>query len=77
MESTPDKLTCGLAFALAVCRGALTDVAAGQPPTPEAAQKILDGTSLQNIVDSLGCNPDDLDWQAELSEEEMAKIRNG
>ena len=63
-----DKLFCAVSFALAICRGALTDALQGEPLNQERVKKILDGTSADNIAKAVGVSPFVVDWRNELSQ---------
>ena len=69
------RLVGALAFALATCRGALTDIASGGSIVPSRAQEILNGTSTANIANAIGCEDFEFDWNEVLTAEMLAAIR--
>ena len=76
MEYEHDKLFCAVSFALAICRGALTDVLQGENLDKEMVKRILDGTTHDNIAKAVGEAPFAVDWRAELSQAEREIIEN-
>lgn len=75
-EQEHDKLFCAVSFALAICRGALTDVLQDQPIDKEMIKKILNGTTNDNIAKAVGENQFVVDWRKCLSQAERELIEN-
>lgn len=69
------QLVGALAFALATCRGALTDIASGRSIAPSKAQEILNGTSTANIANAIGREDFAFDWNEVLTAEMRGSIR--
>lgn len=76
MKDEHDKLFCAVSFALAICRGALTDALQDEPLDKEMIRKILDGTTNDNIAKAVGASTFVVDWSKRLSQTEREMIEN-
>lgn len=76
MNNNDLQLVGAVAFALACCRGVLTEIASGQVVTKEDAQRILDGTTTANISKAIGREDFAFDWDEVLSRKIKDAISN-
>jgi hypothetical protein len=72
-----DKKLAAVAYALAVTRGELY-TAIFNSLSIEDAQRVMDGTSFENIAAVLDCSRNDIevDWNDFLTEEEKLQIKD-
>ena len=71
-----DKLFYAVSYALAICRGALTDALQGERLNQDMVKKILDGTTNDNIAKAVGASPFVVDWRERLTQLERELIEN-
>lgn len=76
MDHETEKLVAALSFALAICRGELTNALNGERLNPQRVRRILDGTSDESISRAIGCAMLSVDWRASLTQDERDVIEN-